>query len=48
MARGDTALLLHSSEAEVLHVREKAHRRVYGRECVHVGGGESRVKGGKS
>lgn len=29
-------------------VREKAHRRVYGRECVHVGGGESRVKGGKS
>ena len=29
-------------------VREKAHRKVCGRECVHVGGGESRVKGGKS
>ena len=29
-------------------VREKVHRQVCGRECVHVGGGESRVKGGKS
>lgn len=29
-------------------VREKAHRRMCGRECVHVGGGESRVKDGKS
>ena len=29
-------------------VREKEHRRVYGRECVHVGGGESRVKGRES
>ena len=28
-------------------VREKAHRKVCGRECVHVGGGESRVKGRK-
>ena len=27
---------------------EKEHRRVYGGECVHDGGGESRVKGGAS